>query len=377
MLMRSLGTALLTLALPMMACTERVILKETSEFVQERDANLAPHYYPVLDASDGSRKFGENCNLIDSRKEFRRNYAEIMILLDRSLAMHQTLGASTKLATVQETLRTAISTYQSSIRFGFIEYPGPSGQTDCDERSCCANKVQVKPSLNSLRDMEGWMRCETSSYPCPMQTIDTPLHLGLASIINDINFGNSFDYSRSSGNASDNSQFVFLFAAADAACAGKSKVCDDTITVVHLLASIDIRIITFTIGWTPPANSCIAKVIQTTPSSNSFKRYVPIAKESDLNTPLETILTTLSKESCELTLNDSVNRPDQLSVTFDDSPIIRDSLNGWLLINNQRFPSIRFNGQACDTLRSKSAVNIKIIDKCNTCSGNESCRSGN
>jgi hypothetical protein len=357
-----------------MACTERVMLKETYDSKREQDAEIGPPIHTPLDVGDGSRKSGDPCKVIDELKEFHRNSAEVIILLDRSLAMQQSFGSSTKLGAVQDSLRTAISTYQSSIRFGFIEYPGPNSQTDCDDKSCCANKVQVKPGLNSLRDMEGWMRCETSSYPCPIPTTDTPLHFGLASISNSMILGNSFEYSRSQWNSSDNSQYIFLFAAADAACSGKNSVCSDALNQVKNLASLDIRIITFTIGWIPSASSCMAKIIQATPSSNSFKKFFSIEKEADLNTLFEFLLTSLSRESCELKLEDPVNRPGQLVVTFDDIPIARDLANGWFLNSNQHASSIRFYGQACDALRSTPSIAIKIIDKCSTCSGSESCR---
>lgn len=367
------SAALFSIAMAWGACTERVMLKETPEFLAAQDAQGRPPSHPLWDASDGNHKLGE-CKLIDEPKAFHRNSAEVMILLDRSSAMQQNLGTSTRLAVIQESLRTAIDTYQTAIRFGFIEYPGPSSQTDCGDKSCCANKVQVETRLNNLGKMEDWIRCEASSYPCPKQTTDTPLHLGLASISSNLRTGDSFDLSQNQWNASDHSRLIFLFAAADANCAGKNSICDDALAQVQALKFLDIGLITFTLGWVPPANSCIAKVIQTSGSSNLFKKAYVIEKESELPTLLELLLNTLSRESCELKLEETVNRPGQLIITFNDTEIARDPVNGWAI--SQRSTSIQFFGRACDTLRNSRSMEIKIIDKCSTCLGLEACRPG-
>ena len=347
------------------SCTDRIILKD---YPSTPDAGvLFPDSSTYHDGGD-KRGPGMGDAVCPTQYEwirFDKEASTVMIAMDRSSSAGLALGSSTKSAAMQNALQYALveKGYQSSIKFGFIEYPGPTSQ--CGMITCCASKQIVLPIFHSYLSINNWIRCDQYSSQCPPVTADAPLHAAL--------FQASDYLELVGGKDAGKAQYLIVFSAAEPSCAGKDNTCDSVLSAAAFLADQNVNILTLAVGWLPGSNSCLRPLSQVKPWSSSIdipRLYSP-QSEKDLSSNLETILAAIGRNICTLELKQTIDLSRQVIVLQDGAVIPTTGPDRWEF--DQTNTQIHLQGQSCDSLMKGTVKEVKIAYACSSCAGSDAC----
>jgi len=349
------------------SCTDRIILKDYPS-----TTDVGPPFPDSATFPDGGERKGPGQNDASCATQyewirFDKAAETVMIAMDRSSAAGLAFGTSTKSAAMQSALQYALvdKGYQSSIKFGFIEYPGPTSQ--CGTITCCASKQLVQPSFYSYLSINNWIRCDPYSSQCPPVTADAPLHTAL------LQASDSMD--RPMGKDVGNTQYLIVFSAAEPSCAGKDNTCDSVLNAANFLADQNVNILTLAVGWQPGSTSCFQLLNQVKPWSSALtisRLYSP-QSEKDLSANLETILAAIGKGLCTLELKQTIDLSRKVVVLQDGVAVPTTGNDRWEF--DQTNTHIHLQGQACDSLIKGTVKEVKIAYACSSCPGADACLS--
>ena len=341
------------------ACSDRILL---NDYVSAPDASFQP---PDSGDRKGPPPGDAACTVEYDWIRYDKNTATATIVMDRSSAAGLSFGSSTRSAAMQTALQHAMveKGYQASIKFGFIEYPGPSSQ--CGTGTCCASNLLVQPSFNNYSYINNWIRCDPFSSQCPPFTSDAPLHSAL--------FQAAESVEQSSWRANSGVQQVIVFSAGEPACAYKNNTCENILNAGSYLADQNVNLVTLAVGWLPSSTSCVQRLSQIKSWNSSLatsQLYSPQTGE-ELSADLETILATLGKTICTLELKETID-PSRKVVVLSDGKLLPTTGNDkWEF--DQANTHIQLQGQSCDALIRGEVKEVKIAYACTSCPGSGSC----
>lgn len=331
------------LALALVGCTEQVVLRDTwdagsSDLGGARDA----FSWPEGDAWCGPAYYGH--------PNYHPQTAQVVILLDHSTSMQTPFDGTTRAGAAQTAIGNAIESYQSKVQFGFEEFPADSNDKEafasCPRTTCCAGSVNTLTDYNSIN---GWLQCgDPQSSPCPPSTADS---LSFAAL------DRAGDYFSKPRSHSSN-DYLLLVTSAEPSCAALTDInpCSDAITAASYLGTKQVRIVVFSIGYQPAADSClleISKIGTDGPPipNNKTSLYTP-SSVSALNTAVTEVVSAAARKPCTLDTGDPVppfqTTPFTVKIGGTTIPqITSKGGDGWYF-ETDNYPRIILSGSACD-----------------------------
>jgi hypothetical protein len=284
--------------------------------------------------------------------------AQLMILLDRSLAMQASFGGTTIARAAQDALLSAVQKYQGNIEFGFVQFPAASSDktyADCARGFCCAGSVAVYPQTDDYSLMSGAIQC-TGPFPCPPPTEESHASAALA-VVRDT-------FSKFSSSRND-PRYVLLVTASEPSCANPDggDACYSALNVASDLGDMKVGLAVLAVDFQPGPNSCLAKL--------SSQSYTPTSVGA-LNGNVDDFVSSVARSACTLDLEGAPPSQIQPTVSLGMSPVEEDKQNGWSFANYAR-TSITLSGRACDDFLRPSSGPLYVGYFCSTCGGSNSC----
>jgi hypothetical protein len=263
----------------------------------------------------------------------------MLIVLDRSNSMNESIGDGTKWEVALEAIDGMLTTYGERVRFGLMLYPGTN--ESCSEgMDCGPGAVFVDPAdgtaaaIRAVLDGAG-----TCMFATPTaEALDVLL---------------DYDGLR------DPSRPNHVLLITD----GQST-CEDPVDVVTMLRGLTPEVRTFAIGFGEGANpdelNAIAEEGGT--ARDGDPSYYQADSSDDLMGAFASIAGSVL--SCTYTLSDVPEDLSQLYVYFDRTLVARDTTqsNGWNY--DPAATQLTFYGADCDRLRSGGVASLVIVYGC-------------
>jgi hypothetical protein len=293
---------------------------------------------------------------------------QLMILLDRSASMTDSLGTSTKWQQAQPAIEHLVSTYQNQILFGFDAFPSSDGLDSCAVTDPVVVDVVDSYANNSSVTAAMWATTPEGG--------STPLYCGL-NILSESTYAPNF------ANPAATKYVVVVSDGIDLCGVGCCRAifpgfpveCSATIGQFEDLAedlanTHDIK--TFVIGFADSSSDEVFEDQLNAIASHGgtpFNEFLLASNQTQLEEALDQIAGEVI--SCTYAIEDPGEEadPDEVNVYFDNAAVGFDAgcANGagwdWADASHS---AILFCPEACDNLRSLEVDNIGITFGCPT-----------
>jgi hypothetical protein len=265
--------------------------------------------------------------------------ANVLIVLDRSGSMNQSLGGGTKWSVALDAIETFLDEFGTQARFGLMLYPGFN--LSCSEgMQCSTGTIVVDPAPMTVAMIEEALDdAQTCSFGTP--TAET-----LESLVG---YPGLQDPTRAN--------HVLLITDGE-------STCEDPVPIVTELRNQTPEVKTFVLGFgggvDPDELEAMAQAGGTAlPGDPSYY-------QADDAASLDQALQSIGGEflSCTYTLNKPLDDPEQLYVLFDGIQVPRDPTqdHGWDYDAGTN--RVTFFGAACDALQSGDVSDLQLVYGC-------------
>ena len=355
--------AVLGIALPLLACTEHVIIHD---MWGDGSAGPGADATPARDATGGFSANDAFCKYQYRPLAFTPRAAQLVFLLDRSVYMQSSFNGTPREIAAELALVDTVAAYQSKVKFGFEQFPPDSNDrayTDCQRNTCCAGSVIVDPKPNASKAMNGPIECDQmGNPPCPTPGYDSASFAALAQVR---------DYFKSHPSGDD--RYAVLVTASEPSCSSLSDgdACKDALAAANDLGNMGVGFAVVSVGYQPdPTTSCLVRI------GNTGTLYTPLNSYA-LATDLDEFVSAVARTGCVLDSNDVPPPQTQLVVSMGTSTtaipqVDSPDQNGWSFANSAH-TSITFSGTWCDQFVGSQFNNISAGDYCSTCGGPSAC----
>jgi hypothetical protein len=297
---------------------------------------------------------------------------DLLIVLDASDSMGVGFGSGTRYSVLANLLSNLVDAYQSRIRFGLAQFPGPDALcSDQTVAGCCAGRPSVEVALGDSAAMQGVLN-------------NSPLLAGNSPTASAL--GRALEYySGLSDGVVD--RYVLLATDGLPSCTlsgqlssnppvnadgGFPSACQDAVAQVQALWSQGINVLVLSVGaelTDDPAGppDCLDQMAQAggMPKSPPGPGYYSAASPESLQTTIEYIFGGLERFSCRFALGSAPTSPAEVSVELDGQKMPRDQNHedGWDFDPPGVMGSIRVFGQYCDQIQHfrYSAIVVSYI----------------
>jgi hypothetical protein len=285
---------------------------------------------------------------------------DLLIVLDASESMGIGFGPGTRYSVLANLLSNLVDTYQSRIRFGLAQFPGPDALcSDQTVTGCCAGPPLVEVAPGDGAAMQGVLNS------APLLAGNTPTASALARALE--------YYSGLSDGVAD--RYVLLATDGLPSCTisgqlssnppanadgGVPNACQDAVAQVQALWSQGINVLVLSVGaelTDDPAGppDCLDQMAQAggMPKAPPGPGYYSAASLESLETTIEYIFGGLARASCQFALGSAPTSPAEVSVELDGQKMPRDQNHedGWDFDPPGAMGSIRIFGQYCDRIQ--------------------------
>jgi hypothetical protein len=347
---RALGVLLVAL-LP--ACAQTVVLEQGAPDGGGGGAT---------GTNDGSSSPDGRCfSSLGQRLSFKMQTAEVIVALDRSMAMVMEIGGGmTQLSTALPTLISDVSGYGTLIRFGFIDFP--DALATCPD-SCCVGSLYEPPSMVGATNA-GFF--EDAAYSCNMNgngmnplSCPTgnprPTAAALQSCV---------AYYQTDPQVS--ARYVVLITDGEPSgnCGNARGDCQDAEDQVMALSALNVQTVVIDLGAQSTQGDCLHNFAAQ--QGGNGEPYYYFSGTDGLYDNLKTVADGIAADACHLTLTTPPDDPDLVSVSYGGIQIVRDPTSGWTFDGNSA--AITLHGPACQDLiggRGHS-VGLEVFYGCGT-----------
>jgi hypothetical protein len=269
----------------------------------------------------------------------------ILILLDRSGSMKETVSGQTKWSIAVAAIQKLLTTYGSKVYFGLAAYPG-SDQKCTTGGQCGAGKVFVDVGPNQTSAIASFLG-SASTCPTSNPSFRTPLGATLSSLVG---YGKLQDTARSN----------YVLVLTD----GKENCSGDPAGAAAKLLGQTVPVKTFAVGFGSGVDagelSAIAK------SGGTAKTTSPAYYQADNPGSLDAAFASIAGSviSCSFKLSKTPPDPGLLFVYFDKVQVNRDASHaaGWDYDKTSN--QMTFYGADCDKLKAGQVKSLVIVFGC-------------
>jgi hypothetical protein len=333
----SLGAvyALLPLLAGLSACAQTVVLED-----QTSDGG-------PTSVNDGSTSDGRCVGGQGQVLPFKMQTPEVIVALDRSSGMNQPMGGGqTELSAALTTLIPKVQSYQSLIRFGFIDFPD---NLDSCPDSCCVSDLYAPPSAPGISNTGPF---ETAAYACNMSgpggnglnnlacPTDNPRPTEVALQACVAHYQNGLQASP---------RYVLLLTDGEpsGSCGNARGDCQDSEDQVIALSALNVQTMIVDLGEQQNPGDCLHNLAAQQGAGGETYYYFP--GSNGLADSLKTIADNIAGDACHLVLTTTPSDPSLVSVSYNDTPIAHDGTNGWSFEKGSPV-DIVLNGASCQNL---------------------------
>ena len=298
--------------------------------------------------------------------------AQLVVVLDRSLAMQTAFGGTTRSEAAESALMDTINKYQAKVLFGFQQFPADSTDKsygECQRNSCCAGSV-IPPNWNNGPKISDPLQCGDFGSPCPYPSSETASHVALQTV-------RDF-YRNRLPLEEDNDHYVLLVTASEPYCFSGSDACEQALDAANELGEMGIRVVVLSVGYQPTASSCLAGLSKTgskLPIPSGLKTLYKPSSVSNLNASVAEIALALAKTTCTMESRDTPPPDDatvKISVGRTSIPQVDGAAqSGWSFANAER-TRIVLSGASCE-LFVNSWESVSAGYSCSKCGGSPAC----
>ncbi|QQR91487.1 MAG: VWA domain-containing protein [Myxococcales bacterium] len=281
---------------------------------------------------------GEDCN-----NEFapERLPPNVIIVLDRSGSMDETIGGQTKWDIAKGTVNQIVTNFGADIRFGLAPF------SSCvNGQACSAGQIAVDVA-DSNSDIVTFLDSKDIDYLCQSGVDETSLGTTMDSLGNDSSW------------IQDGREHALLVITDGVDNCGNSGP-----TVATTLLASDPSIRTFTVGFSGDVNSLDMNTLDSIAANGGTGD----AYEANSANALEQALGEIAASAaltCTFTLKDNIpGANSQLYVYFDDSydEVAENASDGWTY--DAETTTVTFHGPACDQIKDGTVQSVSISYYC-------------
>jgi hypothetical protein len=270
---------------------------------------------------------------------------------------------TTRMTAVQSILDGLVTSYQFTVNFGYLEFPG-AGAASCSS-ACCADAPSViPPSPFSFAAIDKALRqCDgaPNMFGCVSQSDARPLADTFKSA------AGVFASLNSSGE-----QYAVLLIDGAPACGSEdpssSCMAAKGQMGAQLLQQDNINLSIVTVGQDAEGVMCLQSIAET---SGTAGNPYQARDTSQLLDSLTTIVTGAAQGACKIDLLTAVADPSQVSVTVFDSsgmgtliPKDPSGQNGWKFVSGSSQSRIVVQGPACQTVQKVKPTDVQVWYGC-------------
>jgi len=303
----------------------------------------------VFDRADGSLPDDLADYCLDGDRDvlqYTQRPPNVIVALDRSSSMNAPFGAVTEIKAALATLDDVSARYQTSVRFGFVEFPGVVSTAYCsDDYRCCAGRVT--PPFSDYQAFQfAAHNCDQPSFACATTSDERPTAEALRAC---------FDAYAQAGSPKGN-RYVLLVTDGAPTCGGSG--CPAQTMVGNLR---DANVMTFVVVLGNVANNACLRDMALAGGADTKTSpfYHSAISPETLSATVSKIVGTIAEDACTLELWDPVTDPDQISLFLDTARIARGGPNGWDFADKDR-SWITLQGAACEQLHAASAGALDV-----------------
>ncbi len=303
----------------------------------------------VFNRADGSLPADLAAYCLDGDRDvlqYTQRPPNVIVALDRSASMNAPFGAVTEIRAALATLDDVSARYQTSVRFGFVEFPGVVSTAYCsDDYRCCAGKVT--PPFSDYQAFQfAAHNCDQPSFSCTTTSEERPTTEALRACFN--------AYSES-GPLKGN-RYVLLVTDGAPTCGGSG--CSAAQMITNLRGA---NVMTFVVVLGNVTNDdCLSTMALSGGADIGMSPFYHSAISPEtLNIAVSKIVGTIAEDACRLELRDPAADPDQVSLFLDSDRIVKGGPNGWDFADKDR-KWITLQGAACERLHAAPAGALDV-----------------
>lgn len=302
---------------------------------------------------------------------FRVQSPEVIVVLDRSSTMNTQLGGGgTQLSAALNALVSEVQSYQSLVRFGFVDFPDA---LDSCANSCCVSQVMMPPPVVSTMNRAYF---ENAAYACNANGPGMNGPNGLScptanSRPTEVALRSSASYYQ--GDLQMLGRYVLLVTNGDPGgnCGSSRGDCADAEDQVSTLSGLNVQTVVVDLGAQANPGDCLHDVAAQQGNSGAPYYYFPGA--NGLNDDLKTITGTIAADACHLVLTTPADDTSQVSIVYGGTPIPHESGDGWTF-DPHSSTNITLNGASCQMFISNRNLQqgLEVLYGCPTGHGGSS-----
>ena len=349
----SLGCALLAIVLG--ACRQTLLLDDLSP-----DAGRGGNGGSGIGPTDASSS-DAHCSASQMLPiAFTPDVPQVIVALDRSqTTMEMPFGGQdTQFSAAATYLSTEVSSYQANsgpgrdakppISFSYLDFP--DNGADCNSSvGCCASDVTLTPTSGAFQTA-AYYPCGGSNACAPSN--NRPIAAALIS---------AYDAFSQSNGSQTGQRFVLLVTGGPPS--GQCWTlgdCQSAINEVDYLKRLEIT--TYIVGMGDQTNDSCLLAMANDEGSSQF--YSAAMTPNDLVNALEAITGDIAEAACHLTLSTAITSSNQLTVQFQQMPVMPDFKNGWSFDNGGAAPRVTLHGNACQNFIQNYPFGLQISASC-------------
>jgi hypothetical protein len=261
---------------------------------------------------------------------------QVIVALDRSMAMNAPFGTTTQVAAAVSALGVAAERYQSFVQFGYIEFPGVSVFCQ-DSQGCCPGDFQgfygdPASLLSRAR------RCDRPGDPGCISSYERPTAAALAACRQEyVDRG-----------PTDRGQYVLLVTDGEPTCTGGGEGCAAA-TMVGNLRNLFIKTFVVALGNIGYDPCLRTMALSGDVHTGTPPFYYSATSPDTLTTTLSDIVGDVASDACHLEIRDGFESQEQVALFVDNVELARGGPDGWEF-DDKNWPWITLRGAACRSL---------------------------
>ena len=273
----------------------------------------------------------------------------VIVALDRSSSMNAPFGATTEVRAALTALDDVSLRYQTSVRFGYVEFPGVSSTPSCsDVYGCCAGRIW--PPFNDYMAFQYTAHtCDKPSFECVTSSEERPTAEALRAC---------FDAYRQPGTSAGN-RYVLLITDDAPTCGGGVGSGCSAATMVMNLRDASVRTYVVVLGGVTNNDCLKAMAFAGGTETGASPYYYSAVSPEMLSTTISKIAGTIAKDVCRLELWDPVADPDQVALFLGTSRLKRGGPDGWDF-DDKNGEWVTLQGAACEQLVAAPAGTLDV-----------------
>lgn len=282
--------------------------------------------------------------------ETTRLAPNMMILLDRSGSMDNTIGGATRWDIAKDAIQTVTETYDGDIRFGLATY------SSCLSGGCSAGSIVVPlagsnaSAINGFLDPligEGSSDGSSPRYLCDSGDPETSTGRSLFALTGDP----LQDATR------DNAVLLVTDGAESGSCTDGGS--ESGPNGAAALLSQEVPVQTYVVGFDSDVDAGELNAVASAGGTGSF---VAANDAAALTAALSDIADAVV--TCDFALDGAPDDVSMLFVYFDDDPggVAEDPADGWTY--DETTMRLTFNGASCDAITSGAVTDIDVVFGC-------------